>query len=120
MDKLDEIIDLFSTSQKQRLYRLHKQGFTVPVLAATYFRYDGITEQERVEIVKRIIAEIDKEIEASQKCGYGVPRRKIGYYMTSSNPELCVGCHFLMEYNVCSWTESDGVDEINGPTTIKR
>ena len=45
-----------------------------------------------------------------RKCGFGVPEEEIG-------TDACVGCHFIMVDDTCSWTEEDGVRELDGPTS---
>ena len=52
----------------------------------------------------------DNTEDMKEKCGYGVSKEEIG-----STP--CVGCHFIMVDNTCSWTEEDGVRDLSGPTS---
>ena len=44
-------------------------------------------------------------------CGYNVPENMVG---TIS----CFGCHFAMKDGSCSWTQKDGVNELDGPSAF--
>ena len=52
----------------------------------------------------------DDTEDMKEKCGFDVSPEDIG-------TEACVGCHFLMKDDTCSWTEEDGVRDLHGPTS---